>query len=659
MMSTAPPSLARQGGMPHRARKNISEASHGRNNKVAATAEGWGNMVQQVRQANKALMHEAHARDWDHGQQPCSPASKVIRPRIYVYELPPELAPPPTHWRMVRLLKFWIERSPFYESNPHCADFFLVPSYPNNRIVVKQPSGPDRTLDVGDVRMARIFAHIRDRYPMWNRTLQSRAGPRHFVLLPCDHGPADCAYTRPNVPNKYGKQHREGAKGRIWPMISGADEVASLWGDSWELLNPASPTRQVFYLNYNGWSDGLRSADGSCLNCFQPGLDIRLPSPEGHECGVLCGLHMAFNKTTLAGSYVPTELQRVLLRRAVRLNPLLQHARGAAVSTTAEAAAVTRRSASGNGCYLSWTGSARGHNNPARNALLKLVGEPGVCVRNTALPQGVTTHTTPPPSIPGMMLRSTYCYAPRGWDNGDSDRYLPALLYGCIPIMSDRLEGMPFDELPDMDWSSVAFALEKDRLAGALSHLRKVVAPSQEAEMRRRGVGMVQRLMYTSVEFSQLPGRGVDCSGCASSRKDCPKPTLDSKRRGAARGVPKGMPLRKWEAIVQFAAELRIDLDREEVCGARSYLGEDGAHDAYHALMQVLARRLSNPPAPLEPWVAAYGTKVLKYPLPRSYYAARARYYVAAAGRDEAFHTLLRAVPPAAAHLDGLLKAIL
>eukprot|EP00966_Prymnesium_polylepis_P248179 5738413-Prymnesium_polylepis.1 len=32
------------------------------------------------------------------------------------------------------------------------------------------------------------------------------------------------------------------------------------------------------------------------------------------------------------------------------------------------------------------------------------------------------------------MSRADYCYSPLGWDNGDSDRYLPAVLHGCVPV---------------------------------------------------------------------------------------------------------------------------------------------------------------------------------------------------------------------------------
>ena len=64
------------------------------------------------------------------------------------------------------------------------------------------------------LRMSRIFAHLRDRYPFWNRTVAAST-PRHLMLLPCDHGPGDCAFNRPILPHKYAPLRRSrGRSGR-------------------------------------------------------------------------------------------------------------------------------------------------------------------------------------------------------------------------------------------------------------------------------------------------------------------------------------------------------------------------------------------------------------------------------------------------------------
>ena len=588
------------------------------------------------------------------------------RPRVYVYELPPRLLPPAQAWRMVRAVKVWVEASRYYEPNPFCADYYLVPSHPQNREA--RPAGERGLLEIGDLRMARAFAYIRDRLPFWNRTV--RAGtPRHFLLLPCDHGPGDCAYTRPNVPYKYApstpSRYPPGTPGKSlhnkeeaasaeltfqrswraigerskkggspwWPRSShahGAKEIEQLWGRSWELINPASPARLVFYLQFNGWADGLNSRDGGCLNCFTPGLDIRLPTPEGHECGVSCGLHYTYNASSKTSWFIPAELQRMLLRRAASQSPSVHPERR------------LRRPPS-DGCVFSWAGAVRGRNSPSRFEVLKLIGTDGACVTNTAT-GSFKAGDKPVPSIPIAMSRGRFCFSPRGWDQGDSDRYLPALLYGCIPIMSDRFEGMPLDELPEMAWSDVALALDKDQLPHAVQILRALPSGLEKA-MRNASSQMIPRMLYTSFEFSSLPTRVVNCNGCSRSRTDC----------HGMRGSLRDSVVRK---MAPLAHELKIDYGDDlsrHVCGQTSYFGEDGSHDAFQGVMDILRRRLRRPPAPLEPWVGAATDAEAQalWPLSREWFARRSAYYQIQRAAPP-HYTLLRAQPPAAAYRKAL-----
>ena len=97
---------------------------------------------------------------------PWKPSSCPQRPspRIYVYKLPHHVAPPPLNWRLVNHLYFWMLASPFHEERGECADFFLVPPHPDNEI--------SRRKDFGDLRMARMFSHIRAQWPFWNRTVE-------------------------------------------------------------------------------------------------------------------------------------------------------------------------------------------------------------------------------------------------------------------------------------------------------------------------------------------------------------------------------------------------------------------------------------------------------------------------------------------------------
>ena len=550
--------------------------------------------------------------------------------------------------------------------------------------------------------MAKLFGYLRHVYPFWNQTVR-RAQPRHFMVLPCDHGPGDCGFSRPIIPNKYyvppsqgsGQQQqqqqpskRAAAKASSSPHYGGA-EIEALWGNGWEFINPSSPSRLVFFLQYNGWTDGLRSGNGACMNCFQPGLDIRLPTPEGHECGTSCGLHHVYNATAAASWYVPVELQRLLLRRFAAKSPTvrmaLPHSFGrlmdhdnssSSSSSSAAASAATADDVSSSSststsiattvtsqqqlqhpspllgspkarqrCVFSWHGAVRGHNNPTRNDLLRLAARnrSRLCITNTAS----ASHAAPVtyralPSIPESMLSSRFCYSPRGWDQGDSDRYLPAILYGCIPVMSDRIEAMPLDELPEMKWNATALAIERELLDALPGILTRGVSRSDETEMRKLAAPMVERLLYTTYEFSSLGARGVPCVGCATSRTDC---STGHNRKQGRWGT------RSWkERIEKAARDLNIDVAKEPYCGRTSWLGESGERDALEGLVEILRRRLTQlPQDSSEPWAASRN-----YPLSRAWYVERAKHYKRLVTSTLPLHSLLRATAPSPDHRRNL-----
>ena len=52
------------------------------------------------------------------------------------------------------------------------------------------------------------------------------------------------------------------------------------------------------------------------------------------------------------------------------------------------------------------------------------------------------------------MAQSDFCFAPPGQSNGDSDRYLPAILYGCVPVFADDSEYGPFAEV--IPWDAIS-----------------------------------------------------------------------------------------------------------------------------------------------------------------------------------------------------------
>lgn len=194
-------------------------------------------------------------------------------PRIFVYDgIPRTLLPKPVGWRLLNDVGVWMRNSPHYEPLGECADYFFVPMHPENMVENRM---------VGDYNMARLYAYIRERWPFWNQSVEAGTA-RHFHLLPCDHGPGDCAYDRPLIPNKWSPgeslvQQNRRNNVNAFKYKAGADFIRRAWGSGWEHLNPASPQRLVFYLTYNGWPDQLRSNSGHCRNCFQHGLDVRRP----------------------------------------------------------------------------------------------------------------------------------------------------------------------------------------------------------------------------------------------------------------------------------------------------------------------------------------------------------------------------------------------
>jgi len=75
-------------------------------------------------------------------------------------------------------------------------------------------------------------------------------------------------------------------------------------------------------------------------------------------------------------------------------------------------------------------------------------------------------HRAPPDSktesvrFDHWMPRSVFCGSPPGWNGGDSNRYLPALVHGCIPVMLLEGEAMPFEET--VDWTNSALRVLRE-----------------------------------------------------------------------------------------------------------------------------------------------------------------------------------------------------
>jgi hypothetical protein len=92
------------------------------------------------------------------------------------------------------------------------------------------------------------------------------------------------------------------------------------------------------------------------------------------------------------------------------------------------------------------------------------------------------------------------CFACR---HGDSDRYLPAILYGCVPVFVKEREAAPFQEV--IDWTQISLKLEPKHVP----IMYKVIANFSQDRIvgMRRAMGNVwMRLLWTAARRKPFLG---------------------------------------------------------------------------------------------------------------------------------------------------------
>lgn len=383
-----------------------------------------------------------------------------------------------------------LRRSKHHVTNGSCADFFWI---------AHQDFGKARRRNTSDV--VEMFHQIAQRWPYWNRT----AGRNHILHSPCDHGPKDCLYGS----QKYGGAEYEqipGSKPPRFREVKGGLYVP-------HAIAPKSPNRTLAFMALNG--------DPSTAS-HRRGLDIRLPSPEGHTCGPFCGMSL---KTRENHSYATTLLRRLspwtTTRAPSETDAMLRAARPH---------------------LLFFAGRAPG----VRGALFKAHANRSGFVLHDSSRRHASVDDAAARSevdwMPRMFASSTFCFSPLGTNEGDSDRYLPAILYGCIPIFVNS-DVPPFADV--IDWGPISARIEAANLP-CLHEVLGDYSHEQIVAMRQSMRGVWQKLLWTSVLKQGLSGR--------------PK--------GASDGAT-------------------IPLD--------SYLGEDGKDDAFATLLAVLLSRMQSP----------------------------------------------------------------
>jgi len=103
------------------------------------------------------------------------------------------------------------------------------------------------------------------------------------------------------------------------------------------------------------------------------------------------------------------------------------------------------------------------------------------------------------------MANSDFCLSPLGQAEGDSDRYLPALLYGCIPVFVCEDEVLPFDEL--LPWARFSLQL-RIRDVKNLHVLLRSVEQARVVAMRRAMATVWPRLLWTTDNFDMRSSAG-------------------------------------------------------------------------------------------------------------------------------------------------------
>ena len=97
--------------------------------------------------------------------------------------------------------------------------------------------------------------------------------------------------------------------------------------------------------------------------------------------------------------------------------------------------------------------------------------------------------------MPRRMAESSFCFSPLGTNEGDSDRYLPAVLYGCIPIFAKDGETPPFDDV--LPWPNVSLQVGLGDV-GRLHEIIAAVGPAKLVHMRLAMGAVWRRLLWTS-----------------------------------------------------------------------------------------------------------------------------------------------------------------
>ena len=374
-----------------------------------------------------------------------------------------------------------LQKHPLYTPDPALAHVHVIPH--------KQPFGED------EYAGQQYYDWMAANYPPWNESLAAHRA--NFVLFHfCDHL-TDCHY--------FGR--------------------AGFW-DVDPAYSPLSETRIVRHVVWNGradgatrWAPGTRAAESppgslpigspapGCSACVQLGKDLVVPTAE-NACGPFCGGDIN------------------TLRRWAVWNDWDAEHRGPSSRTPIRALEYVREWGP-RPMRVFWAGTIPPH-----------VLQMGTQIKYDLSGRGLmyATHRDTPgyhmyqtydwdanrPSPLGtpmleMMRNATFCFSPLGTHGGDQDRFLPAILTGCIPIMlrtvltTDTIKArvvFPYEggAAEAVRWDDVAVVIDVEDVPRLNEILDAVDVASKRAHMHT----VWRKLLWTSVYGSYLGESGTD-----------------------------------------------------------------------------------------------------------------------------------------------------
>ncbi len=431
------------------------------------------------------------------------------RPRLWWYPAPLPPWDAERNWRF-RGLRSLVEHSEHYVKDGACADYFII----SNHVAIPLARRQNNS------KVLSMFWHLSRTWPYWNQTA-GRGLRRHLVLSPCDVGPAQCLYEHPLGRDRARRrQHNRRHAGSSSSSRSGTVAAGSSSLDAPaepallpDAIEPMSDMRKVGFLTPNG-------APGP-FNYFVAGLDVRLPQDEEHECGIFCGVPLIRrwqHGLNILRRFSPWSLRNPELRDAVlrRTRPIRFFWSGASAGVTSQRGLLLYHHLNRSGFLLRDTSLSGRASGRASAVGVEAIARLSTFAAKPPSEGSRTSGTSGAGESHGldwfarMMSSSDFCYSPLGQLDGDSDRYLPAILYGCVPIFVSnshkQRETGPFAEV--INWNEVALHVTRKEIPALHTRL-EAVGSDQVLAMRRAMAAVWPRLLWSRVK-PRFPRQRLD-----------------------------------------------------------------------------------------------------------------------------------------------------